>query len=246
MRPIHTGIVIPCFNEADFFLWEDYFNFLSTEDLALLCFVNDGSTDTTLEVLQRLKKDFPNKVIVLDLEKNVGKAEAVRTGIKYLNTNYSCTILGFIDADLAVSLEEAKEIASRVNEQTRFSFASRILRVGSQIERKTHRFLIGRFLATLISNVLELKVYDTQCGCKFFDPKLTSILFNDPFSSKWLFDVELFFRLKNHFGKSNFASILIEVPLKKWIDRGDSKVSFLYGFKVFSDLYQIKSRYSKK
>ena len=99
-------------------------------------------------------------------------------------------------------------------------------------------------MATLISNVLDLKVYDTQCGCKMFVTNLAPTLFNDSFTSKWLFDVELFFRLKKHYGVSQFKSVLLEVPLKRWIDRGDSKVSFFYGFKVFFDLYKIKLRYN--
>jgi hypothetical protein len=76
-----------------------------------------------------------------------------------------------------------------------------------------------------------------------FDSSMAEILFKAPFTSKWLFDVELFFRFKQHFGTLTFKDHLLEIPLKKWIDRGDSKVSFLYGFTMFLDLYRIKNRY---
>ena len=237
-----TCIVIPCYNEASFFLLDEYHSFLS-QNKTFICFVNDGSTDKTLLILEQLEATFPLKVKVLSLKTNTGKAEAVRHGINYCHQNIKPNILGYIDADLAVSLEESIEVAKKVDKITKFAFGSRILRVGSEIERKIHRFLIGRFLATLISHILNLKVYDTQCGCKMFEGSLTPILFGEPFTSRWLFDVELFFRMKKHYGENRYKSILLEVPLKKWIDRGESKVSIFYGFRVFLDLYQIKFRY---
>jgi glycosyltransferase involved in cell wall biosynthesis len=243
MKKFDICLVIPCYNEASFFLLEDYHSFLRSNKNTFICFVNDGSTDDTLTILKGIETKFPTTVSIVNMASNSGKAEAVRAGVNYCFANIDSKKIGFIDADLAVSLEESIEIAHKVNDKTLFTFGSRILRIGSEIERKTHRFLIGRFMATLISYVLDLKVYDTQCGCKTFDKSLTPILFDQPFTSKWLFDVELFFRMKKHFGDAHFRSILLEVPLKRWIDRGDSKVSFFYGFKVFIDLYQIKLRY---
>ncbi|MGB1004225.1 MAG: glycosyltransferase [Salibacteraceae bacterium] len=243
MRSFNQCIVIPCFNEASHFLKSDYIQFLENNPNTLICFVNDGSTDETKNIIQELNTHFVANTHLINLPNNVGKAEAVRNGINYCNENYECKVIGFIDADLAVSLEESIEISNKINDKTKFAFGSRILRVGSTIERKFHRFLIGRFLATLISNILNLKVYDTQCGCKMFQPDLSPILFTQPFISTWLFDVELFFRLKKYFGANTFKSHLLEVPLNSWIDRGESKVSFLYGFKVFYDLYKIKMRY---
>lgn len=243
MTNFELCIVIPCYNEASLFALTNYQSFLTANKSTFICFVNDGSTDTTQAVLNKLQIQFSEKVHVIHLDKNGGKAEAVRTGISYCYENVTSSKLGFIDADLAVSLEESVEVAEIINTPIRFVFGSRILRIGSVIERKTHRFLIGRFMATLISNLLDLKVYDTQCGCKMFDTSLTPILFTDRFTSKWLFDVELFFRMKKHFGEDQYKPLLLEVPLKKWIDGGDSKVRFLYGFQVFFDLYRIKKRY---
>ena len=239
----NIGIVIPCFNEELNFLYDSYIEFLQKNNNVFICFVNDGSVDNTLSILESLIRKFPQNTTLINLEKNGGKAEAVRHGINWLLQNSEIQTLGFIDADLAVSLEESQEVAQLVQQEKELVFGSRILRVGSNIDRKFHRFLIGRFIATIISQILDIKVYDTQCGCKFFTRNVSLELFKESFISKWVFDVELFFRFQKLLGKEQAYPKMLEVPLKSWIDRGDSKVKFSYGFKVFIDLYQIRNTY---
>ena len=89
--------------------------------------------------------------------------------------------------------------------------------------------------------MLLLKFYDTKCGCKVLARKLSIQVFADSFISRWLFDVELFFRIKHLYGNIN----CVEVPFNKWIDIGDSKVKdsyFLinYLFLIFRKYKRIK------
>ena len=86
--------------------------------------------------------------------------------------------------------------------------------------------LIPSFIATLISNMLLLKFYDTQCGCKVLPRKISIKVFADSFISRWLFDIELFFRIKHLYGNINCIEVMLEIPLNKWIDSGDSKVKY--------------------
>ena len=75
-----TLIVIPCYNEANRLNKDAFLSFvLNNEDIEFL-FVNDGSTDDTLSMLQTFSTEN-NKIHYLDLAKNGGKAEAVRQGI---------------------------------------------------------------------------------------------------------------------------------------------------------------------
>ncbi len=242
---LDIGIVIPCYNEEQNFLHTRYRSFLETNSNTVICFVNDGSTDHTLNILTNLGKEFANHVVILNLKTNSGKAEAVRQGIHHLNNLHSLNKIGFIDADLAVSLEESIQIAALIQDPIVMAFGSRISKVGSHIDRQFHRFIIGRFIATIISNILDLKVYDTQCGCKFFSLEESKELFKKPFITKWLFDVELFFRMQKSYGKQDYQYKMYEAPLKRWVDRGDSKVKFSYGFKVFFDLLSIRNAYKK-
>ena len=239
-------IVIPCYNEGNRLPVTEYENFLSQNSNLILCFVNDGSTDNTLDLLNQLKNSFNTNVEVITYDRNKGKAEAVRFGVKYCNTNFSHENIAYLDADLATTLEECLRLVSFINNKISFVFGSRILKIGSKIERKKYRFLIGRVIATLISNILKLEVYDTQCGCKIFTKKLSIQLFRDPFISKWLFDVEIFKRFISIHGIKNAKTKMSEVPLRSWIDKGKSKVSMTYFFRMWWDLFQINRSYNSK
>ena len=237
-------IVIPCYNEENRLDKERMFSFLKVHKNVLLCFVNDGSSDRTIDVLNTIKSAYPNNVEAISTESNVGKAEAVRTGVLYCNTHFKYEKSAYLDADLATTLEECLEISSVVNSKVVFAFGSRIKKIDTNIQRKTYRFLIGRVIATFISRQLKLGVYDTQCGCKIFNSELSKSIFKEKFISKWLFDVELFHRIIKIYGVDKMSEISNEVPLKSWIDYDDSKVKMTYFFKLWYDLYQIKKHYN--
>jgi glycosyltransferase involved in cell wall biosynthesis len=240
-----TCIVIPCYNEAKGILIQEYSTFLENYSHVIICLVNDGSTDKTLQVFNEIKQKFPEQIYILSLLKNSGKAEAVRQGINYCSQTFSYTNIGYLDADLATSLEEFMEVSTYLQNKIEFCFGSRIRKIGSNIQRQNSRFLIGRVIATFISQILDLKVYDTQCGCKVFSREIAEKLFREDFISKWLFDVELFFRMKHFFGREKAIQKIYEVPLRSWIEKGNSKVQASYFFKLWFDLYKINKRYKR-
>ena len=236
-------IVIPCYNEENRLPITKFTQFLHQQKKVLLCFVNDGSADATDTVINQLKTDFNETVHLLSLTENQGKAGAVKAGINFCYQQFSYQKIAYLDADLATSLEECYEISTKISAKTMFVFGSRIQKIDNLIQRKKFRFLVGRFIATLISMQLGLKVYDTQCGCKVFDKETAHQVFQEKFISKWLFDVEIFHRLIQYFGKEKMPLICKEIPLKEWIDTDDSRVKMSYFFKMWFDLLSIKKRY---
>jgi glycosyltransferase involved in cell wall biosynthesis len=232
------SIVIPCFNEYNRLPLEEFREFLSARDDVVLCMVDDASTDGTQKRMETLRKEFSDRVVLLRNSKNAGKAASVRKGVLHCYENNYAEATAYLDADLAVSLDECYSYVSYLEEK-KLVFASRILRVGSRIERRYSRFLIGRIIATAISNILKLKVYDTQCGCKVFRSDISSILFGAPFQSKWLFDVEIISRFINHYTLQASLELMEEIPVKQWIDRGESKVRITYFFRLWIDLFRI-------
>jgi glycosyltransferase involved in cell wall biosynthesis len=241
----NTCIVIPCYNEEKGISSSEYSVFLNNNPQALICFVNDGSKDSTFEVLKALKTKHETQIQILSLEKNSGKAIAVRTGITFCNTHFQHQYIGYLDADLATTLEEFLELNNYLQGEIVFGFGSRIRKIGSTIKRQNDRFLIGRVIATFISIILKIKVYDTQCGCKIFTKAISEKLFEKEFISTWLFDVEIFYRMILLFGREKALQKMIEIPLKLWVEKGNSKVKLNYGFKLWFDLYKIRCDYKQ-
>jgi dolichyl-phosphate beta-glucosyltransferase len=240
-------IVIPFYNEAFRFPINEFLEFLHTDKETVFCLVDDGSSDETGGLLLSIKERYPDRILLKVNAENKGKADAVRLGMlsamEYFPSNY----FAFFDADLATSLEEAFHLRSILlaNPNLEYAFGSRIAILGVHIKRRLHRHLIGRVIATFISNILHLMVYDTQCGAKLFKRSLAMKVFEKPFITTWLFDVEILARIIGMYGRNDIEKFVIEVPVKSWIDKGGSKISWIYGFRVFIDLVRIKFRYYK-
>ena len=238
--------VIPCYNEGNRLPVNEFISFMKEFPDNTFCFVNDGSTDDTHELLIQIKSQNEESVHILFDSENVGKAESIRKGILYSYNKLNYSYIAYLDADLSTPLQECVRLSGYINKDIEFCFGSRIMIIGAEIERKFTRYFVGRIIATFISNILELKVYDTQCGCKIFTRELSILLFEEPFISRWLFDVELFARKINLFGKDHALKKMLEIPLQKWINKSDSKVKIKYFFRLWIDLFLIKNKYKKR
>jgi dolichyl-phosphate beta-glucosyltransferase len=239
------GVVIPCFNEASRLPVESFIEFYNTYPAYFFCFVNDGSHDNTLAILQKFRENREDRISIVTYDSNVGKAEAVRRGVHHLLAIKDLSYLGYLDADLSTPLSELHTIYTILVSQAIYEIVcgSRIKRMGSFIDRKLSRHLIGRFFATLFSAVLEMPFYDTQCGAKVFTRQIAQLAFHSSFVSKWLFDVELFIRMKKYYGNLEAQSKILEYPLHVWIEKGQSKIAFKDFFRIPLDLLRIINHY---
>lgn len=223
---ITARIIIPCYNEEKRLKPQLFLQALERDHGLSFLFVNDGSRDRTLECLHALREKESGRVAVLDLEQNVGKAEAVRCGI-LKSLDEVCDYVGYWDADLATPLDAIAEFSSILGRgNVDVVIGSRVCLLGRNIQRKASRHYLGRVFATCASLLLQLKVYDTQCGAKMF--KNTPILrqvFGSPFKVNWTFDVEMigrFLLLQSIAHGMTFRCV--EHPLLEWIDVKGSKV----------------------
>ncbi|MEJ6791808.1 MAG: glycosyltransferase [Lacinutrix sp.] len=235
-------IIIPCFNEANRLNIEAYKTFQKQNNTFDLLFVNDGSTDNTLTVINNLRDNTPN-TSVLNFERNIGKAEAIRQAVFFLEEKYN--YIGYLDADLSTSLSEISrllDIAKTKNKS--IILGSRVKVLVASIKRKVYRHFFGRVVATFIDRlVLKLEIYDTQCGAKIIESKLASVIFKDTFKTKWLFDVELLARIKKEYGIAYCKNNILEVPLQQWHDTEDTRISFIDFLKTPLSLLKLYVHY---
>ena len=237
------NIIIPCYNESMRLPVNKYLDFLKLNKKVKIIFVNDGSTDNTKTLVNKLSDKCPKQIKFLSYDKNKGKGNAVRDGFLYAVSQNMSGNLAYLDADLSTSLEECKLLSEKISDKIKFVFGSRIPKSNNIIKRKFHRFIIGRCIASIISSIIGVPIYDTQCGCKIIDQKLVKLLFEEAFLSRWLFDVEIFLRFINFYGKEKFLETSREVPLKSWIDTEDSRVKFIHAPRIILDLLKIKKSY---
>lgn len=222
-----TGIIIPCYNEESRLDSQAFNDFIQSNDNYHLCFVNDGSKDDTLSVLNAIQKETPSRVSVVDMKKNAGKAAAVRSGARYLFNREDVDYIGFIDADLSTDFKDFKKLVDTLHNNNDLSlvYGSRGKGDG-EIERNVFRNLFSKMVKAIIFLILGLPIEDTQCGAKVFKRDIIPLAYDKAFLTRWLFDVEIFLRMKKHYGRKDIMNRMYEQPLEKWIHMDDSKLGF--------------------
>lgn len=242
-------IVVPCYNEATRLDISAFVRFLQANVEISIVFVNDGSSDRTLTMLKQIRDQVVGQVEVIDKKTNTGKAEAVRSGILHALSKPEVAYVGYWDADLATPLSAVNEMLDIFARRPEIEviIGSRVRLLGRRIERRLMRHYLGRVFATFASLVLQLPVYDTQCGAKLFrvSPQLTRML-QEPFQSRWIFDVELIARfVKSHSsGSKRMEDLIYELPLDCWIDVPGSKLRIIDFGRAFKDLLVIWRDYT--
>ncbi len=244
---IQVCIIVPCFNEARRLAVDAFRDFAHDNVHVRIVFVDDGSTDATPSILRDLSNSTSGRALidVLSMPANVGKAEAVRAGLRSA-IGRGAEVVGFWDADLATPLTAIGELLEVLRRRPDIDWvlAARVQLLGRDIRRRAARHYLGRVFATAASFVLGMPVYDTQCGAKLFrvSPELMEVLAR-PFVSRWVFDVEMISRyakIRSRDGLSPAVRTIYEHPLQEWQDVAGSKVRGGDFVKAAIELFRIR------
>ena len=108
----NISVIIPVFNEQDSvqILYNQICDNLQDLNKEII-FVNDGSTDDTKKIIMELM-DTDSEVILIDFNKNYGKASALSEAFKCAQGDIIITI----DGDLQDDPSEFKNLISKINE----------------------------------------------------------------------------------------------------------------------------------
>jgi glycosyltransferase involved in cell wall biosynthesis len=242
------SLIVPCYNEANRLDAASFRAFLAQPAGVRLLFVDDGSHDATLSVLEQVIAGFEQRAGILHCAKNSGKGEAVRLGILHALAHFHPQIVGFWDADLATPLTSVGALLQVLADQPQIEmvFGARVKLLGRHVHRQAIRHYLGRVFATFVSNMLGLSIYDSQCGAKLFRVTAdTEAVFSQPFISKWIFDVEILARYLTIHGKQpgRLEHLIYEYPLERWTDVAGSKVRATDFAAALLDMARIHAKY---
>lgn len=208
------SIIIPLFNEERRLAKTApaIFNFFKNHaQKTELIFVNDGSTDATLQMLHQYAKD--NVFSIVTYEKNKGKGYAIRQAVGKSTGEW----VVFFDIDLATPLEEFNNLLNFLKRDDHLIVGSRRLQY-SRIERYESR--VRTFLGkcfTKLSNLLVPGITDFTCGFKCFSRDAAQKIFSVAQIDRWGFDTELLYIAK-----------LKKIPIRQmpvvWAHDTDSRV----------------------
>lgn len=129
------SLVVPCFNEEDNvekFYSQTVMAFENNIDEYEFVFVDDGSSDKTLERLHSLFDKDGQRVQVLSFSRNFGKEAAIYAGLKNSRGDFAC----IIDADLQQRPEVVVEMMNIIKEDNTVDCVT-----AYQAERKENKLM---------------------------------------------------------------------------------------------------------
>jgi len=231
------SVVVPAYNEAlriPATLLETS-NYLRRAEIQFeICVVDDGSTDSTAEVVKRFST-LVTEVRLIQLSENSGKGAAIKKGLAEARGK----LILCIDADGATPIAELDKLLPHIERgKCEIAFGSRaIFDDETEVKASIHRKCLGRIFNLAVNLLLVRGVKDTQCGFKLFSQKAARFLASRQRCNNFAFDVELL-----HIAQK------CEIPFKEvainWTDIPGTKVNVIRdGLKMFLELFRIRKNH---
>ena len=158
--PMNITFVIPCHNEAPTLedLVAGIFLHVPQEHTTTILIIDDGSTDNTWDVIQKLHKHDP-RVNALRFKPNQGKTEALRVAFK--NIPEHCDTIITMDGDLQDDPKEIPRMLEKLSE-------GHGLVCGWKQKRNDpiHKTLPSKVFNGTLSRLFKLPIHDMNSGYK--------------------------------------------------------------------------------
>jgi len=155
------SIVIPVYNEEESLtqLHREIDDVAKTYELEIeIIFIDDGSTDRSWEIIQRLTKSDP-RIQAIKFRRNFGKAAALNAGFSVAHGELVMTM----DADLQDDPREIPEFLKMMD--TSLDVVSGWKKVRHD---PWHKVIPSRFFNGMVSWLTGVKLHDHNCGMKIY------------------------------------------------------------------------------
>lgn len=168
MRSYKYSLVVPVLNEEESIpeLVKSIENALKKE-LFEIVFIDDGSTDKSIEILKKLTQKEKN-IRLISLRRNLGKSPALTLGFQKAKGEY----VVMMDADLQDDPNEIKKLQKKMDEGYDLVSGWRKNRKDSLL-----KVINSKFFNSLMSKMFNVKVHDLNCGLKLMKNDVAKELF---------------------------------------------------------------------
>ena len=160
---MYLSIVIPVYNESQSLgeLHQALHQAMSTLSISWeIVFVDDGSTDDSLKVLEALAENDSENTLVIALRRNFGQTAAIAAGIDYAQGE----IIVLMDADLQNDPADIPMMLQKIDDGYDVVSGWRVTRQDTFVNRT----LPSRLANGLISKVTGVQLHDYGCTLKAY------------------------------------------------------------------------------
>jgi len=199
-------------------------------------FVDDGSTDGSRVVVNRLCKKYGDggRIRVIGYTQNAGRGQAIRRGMEESTGDRA----GYIDCDLEIRLDYLVVAIERLDTYD-IVVASKFVsfsKVHTTAIRKISSITYNGIIRTLLGS----RVHDHQAGLKFFRRKVIDRLLPITKEKGWLWDTEILYIAQ----RNNYS--IYELPISITYGFRKMRGSFVSDFfKLVFVLIHLKRRLDK-
>lgn len=193
------ALVVPAYNEAHRFDMDYFKEIKRLQSGIFLIFVDDGSSDNTLQLLEKAILEIPDSHL-LSLSQNKGKSNAVREGFIFCKeTHLELDWMGVLDSDGSFCVKDVVNLIENLPtfpESYSAIFTSRV----NYSTEKYFQGLTRKIARALISGILTIgwgkAPIGMQSGFKVFrNTRSFSEAIAQEFRTRWFMEWELIIRL---------------------------------------------------
>ena len=166
--------------------------------------VDDGSLDSSADVLRQEEALTPGLVPLIREGRNEGKGAAVAVGVARAAGDFVL----ISDVDLAAPLAEAGKLFAAIEHGADGAIGSRAIDRSTVTGLPLGRRVMGRTFNGLVRAMSGLPYRDTQCGFKLFPTPVARRLLADQLTPRFAFDVEILMRARRE------GLLVEEVPIE--------------------------------
>jgi dolichyl-phosphate beta-glucosyltransferase len=234
-EPPELSVVVPAYNESrrlpeTLSVVKPYLNALGISWELII--VNDGSSDSTMELIRAEEKLDSGHLRGIDLQPNGGKGRAVAAGVAASRGD----LVLISDADFSTPVDELGKLRAAIEAGSDVAIGSRAKR-GSKVEisQPAHRVLMGKIFNLIVQVVVLPGFWDTQCGFKLWKGPIAREIFAAmKLDGNVAFDVEVLYRARRR------GYRIAEIPVR-WYDSIPSRISPLrHSAEALVDIARIR------